>query len=317
MLIELFHGFQVDTLTSQLGGGLVLGQQLVEARDFTLGLQHDLGLVAFGFLFQTLDLTTGLGLDFTGIGFRFTDEALLIFLGGDGVIEGVFHLFRRTRRQEVDVDDLQTHLVGLYDAIDHLPGLLTDFFPTRGQDIIHLGVTHHVAQGAVGGLAQTLVGIGDAEQILLGIDHAVLHVHLDPDHVLVLGQHEAGGRQGAHRFHIHRDHPIDEGRLPAQTRIHVMGVLPKTQHHAPLGFANGVEAADDPHHHGHHQGDGEAKLAHITTRFATTEQATETTAHLAQHLIQIRGSLILAVVPPRVTVFAVVTRLIPSHQRLH
>ena len=179
-------------------------------------------------------------------------------------------------------------------------------------------MTHHVAQGAVGRLTQALVGVGDAEQVLLGIDHAILHVHLDPHHVLVLGQHEAGSRQGADRLHVHRDHPVDEGRFPAQARIHVVGVLAKAQHHATLGFANGIEAADDPHHYRHHQRDGEAELADVTTtRFAATQQTTKTAAHLAQHLVQIRGSLILAVVPPGVTVFAVITRLIPSHQRLH
>ncbi len=209
-------------------------------------------------------------------------------------------------------------MIRLDDAVDHLPGLLAHLLTTGGQHVVHPGVTHHVTQGAVGGLAQTLVGIGHAEQVLLRVDHAILHVHLDPHHVLVLGQHEAGSRQGADRFHVHRDHPVDEGRLPAQAGIHVVGVFAKAQHHAPLGFTNGIEAADDPHHYRHHQSDGEAKLAYIaTTRLAATEQTTKTAAHLAQHLVQIRGSLILAVVPPGVTVFAVVTRLIPSHQRLH
>ena len=60
------------------------------------------------------------------------------------------------------------------------------------------------------------------------------------------------------------------------------------------------------------------KIPCVTTKGeSTTEQTAKTTAHLAKHLVQIRGALILAVVPPGVTVFAIVTRLIPSHQRLH
>ncbi len=178
-------------------------------------------------------------------------------------------------------------------------------------------MANHVTQGAIGGLTQTLVGICHAEQVLLRIDDTILHVHLDPYHVLVLSQHKAGRRQGAHGLNVHRDHLIDESRLPAQARLDDMGKLAKAQHCTTLGFTNGIEAANDPYHHGDNQRDGDTKAAYIAARFATAKQAAKATTHLAQHLVQIRGPLILAVIPPGVTVFAVVTRLIPSHQRLH
>ncbi len=266
MAQHFFHGFDIQTLAGNFRRGFVFRQDLRKASHFTLGFQNGLGLIGACLFEDTLRLTIRPRLDFVGIRFRFTNVLLLVLTRGNGIVKRGLHLFRRTRRLEVDVQQSDTHVVRANRLFQLTLGIATDHGTTFGQNAIHGVFADHAAQRAVGGLTQTVVRAGHAKQIALRIGSAVLHVHLNAHHVFVRGQHDAGSRKFAHRLHVHRLNVIDKGRFPVQARLNQMAELTKTGDHAALGLFNGIETAGRPDNHCRRGNDADNTPAHRSAR---------------------------------------------------
>ena len=94
-------------------------------------------------------------------------------------------------REEVYRYDGDSHVIGLYDLIKYARGVILHLLSACGEHVIHRIVPDDVSHGAVYSLPDRLICVCRAEEVLVGIRDAVLHVDLDTDDVLVLGQHEA------------------------------------------------------------------------------------------------------------------------------
>ena len=262
MAQHFFHAFDIQTFTGDFRCSFILRQNLRKARNFTLRFKNGLSFVRTRLFKDTLRLTIRPRLDFVGIRFRFTNVLLLVLTRGNGIVKRGLHLFRRTRRLEVDVQQGDPHVVRTNRLFQLTLGIATNNGTTFGQNAVHRVLADHAAQGAVGGLTQAIVRAGHAKQVALRIGHTILDVHLNAHDVFIGRQHDARSRQFTYRLNVNGLNVIDKGWLPVKTRFNQMAEFTKASDHTTFSFLDGIETAGSPDNNRSRRHDADNASAH-------------------------------------------------------
>src|SRR5690606_10014347 len=182
-----------------------------------------------------------------------------------------------------------------------------------------------MAQGAVGGKCQSLVGVTDIENIRLGITHAILDLKIHSHQVFILGQHLAGRLGGTDAGNPNLVDSINQGHLEPQTRVFGTVIFTEAQHNRPLLFVHRIERLVDDVTHYQNGRNGQngtkstctAPGAAATARVATfaAKHAIKLVEPLLQRFIEVWWPLIIAATTttgsPGIIVVTVSTRFIP------
>src|SRR5262245_11883827 len=203
---DALHGFQVETAARDVLRLGVLLLQRGEALRGAGGLAHLRLAVGLGLVRDLRRLPARARHHVVGIAARLVDEALLVLLRADDVLEGVRHLVGGTHVLELDGDDLEARAVEVEDALQHALSFDLDVLLAFGEHLVDRRTTDHLAHRGLRRRAHRPVGITGVEQEVGHTGrvrpHLVLDDELELHDVLVAGQHErlgldvlvAGGR---------------------------------------------------------------------------------------------------------------------------
>ena len=190
-LEHLLHGFEEQPLARHVRRLGIFVVDRDEALRLTLRLLHDAVLVG-GRLFADLrGLAAGLAEQLVRILVRFLDEAVLVLFGALHFVERVGHFARRRRVLDRDRVDRQSGAVLVERRLDDLAHRVGYALAVVAEDVLRRTAADHFAHRAFADLPHHLVGIGDVEQIGLGIGDLIGDGKLDVDDVLVARKHQA------------------------------------------------------------------------------------------------------------------------------
>ena len=192
------------------------------------------------------------------VGLGVVDHGLGLLLGGFHRLEGLDNLLRgRFGVLNLHVHQGQADVVLLQDLRDQLLDLHLDVLLAIGQNGVHAGGAHHVADLALDQVAQNQLRIVGGVQVLHRIGDLVLHKEIHVDDVVVAGDHGAlpvidlvaasGAGVAQLDFlvdvHVHLVHLLNaEGQLEVDAGIGDVRHLAEGGDHRLLLVVHGVEA---------------------------------------------------------------------------
>ena len=189
---DRFHRFEVKPLPRDLRRFIIFSEQQRKLFGVALGAVHAAESIGFG-----------LFLSFFGLAARIRDGVvvnrpclvdcgLLFLLCLIDFVEGRLHRGRRTHSSELHLLNLQTEPVFRAQLRQPPERRGLDIVPADGQDFIDRAIADDFAHHAFGEIAQRLLRLARAEEILLRVGDPVLHDPWDEGGIEVARDHRLG-----------------------------------------------------------------------------------------------------------------------------